>query len=290
MKIILLIVVFWFLVTSLWGFYSSLRPPKVVSAVNPQNFGLNYEEVSLITSDGLTLAGWFIPRPKPATAKTLILLHGYPADKGNILPALAFLNKTYNLLLFDFRYLGKSQGKYSTVGAKEKEDLKAALRFLLNRGIKEVGVWGLSLGGAVALMTAPEAPEIKAIVAEASYARLDRLTPELYPLPLLKKPLGWLTALWAKLFLGLNLSSISPAESAKLLTIPVLIIHSQADQIIPFSHARLLQEALKNNPRAEFLFPENILHGELIIEPRKTRGEEGRGYQKRLEEFFQKNL
>ena len=70
-----------------------------------------YQDVSFRTADGLTLRGWHIPSVK-TTGKNLILLHGYPADKGNILPALAFLHEDFNLLLFDFRYLGKSEGSY----------------------------------------------------------------------------------------------------------------------------------------------------------------------------------
>ena len=185
----------------------------------------------------------------------------------------------YNLLLFDFRYLGESQGKYSTAGAKEKEDLLATIKFLKARGIKEVGVWGLSMGGAVALMSAPEAPEIKAIVSESSYARLDLLTSQLYRIPIARHTLGYLTSLWGKLFLGIDTKKVSPVEAAEKLNIPVLIIHSTNDEVIPFSHALLIKEALKDNPRAEFWFQENLFHGQL-----------GEDYQKKIEEFFEKNL
>jgi len=94
----------------------------MVSSITPRNLNMPYEQVSFTTADGLSLRGWFILSGKRA-AKTLILLHGYPADKGNILPALAFLHADFNLLLFDFRYLGESDGSYSTAGAKEVEDL-----------------------------------------------------------------------------------------------------------------------------------------------------------------------
>ncbi len=140
--------IFFILLTSLWGFYSSIRPPKIISTITPQDLGLEYEEISFTTADNIKIAGWLVPSvAEGLKAKTIILLHGYPADKGDILPALSFLSNKYNLLLFDFRYLGKSGGRYSAVGAKEVEDLLAAIYFLKTRGIEEVGVWGFSMGG-----------------------------------------------------------------------------------------------------------------------------------------------
>ena len=168
---ILLILILFLPLTSLLGFYSSIKPPKIVSDITPKDLEFDYEKVSFITSDGIKLIGWWLPNKNPA-AKTLVLLHGYPADKGDILPALAFLNKRYNLLLFDFRYLGQSEGRYSTAGAKETADLTAAIQYLKTRGINEIA-YGFSMGGAVALMTAKQAPEIKAIISESSYASLD---------------------------------------------------------------------------------------------------------------------
>ena len=166
----IVVIVFSLLViASLWGFYSSIRPPRFLSSLTPHDLRIAYQTVSFSTADGLTLRGWYIPAVQ-TSEKNVILLHGYPADKGNILPPLAFLHDDFNLLLFDFRYLGESEGSYSTAGAKEVEDLLAAIRFLKGRGIKEVGVWGFSMGGAVALMAMGKAPEIRAVISESSYA------------------------------------------------------------------------------------------------------------------------
>ena len=285
MKIILLIISF-FLFTSFWGFYISIKPSKIVSDITPKDLGLNYEEVSFITSDGIKLIGWWLPSSVPQSGttegkpvKTIILLHGYPADKGDILPVLAFLREKYNLFLFDFRYFGQSQGSYSAAGAKETADLTAAIQYLKSRGIDEAGVWGFSMGGAVALMTAPKAPEIKAIVTESSYASLSLMALELYRIPILKYPLAYLTSFWAKIFLGIDLKKVSPAESAKALMIPILVVHSKNDEVIPFKNALFIQESLKKNPRAEFWFEENLIHGQF-----------GETYQKKIEEFFLNNL
>jgi len=266
------------IIISLWGFYSSIRPPKIISSITPRDLKMDYQDVSFKTADGLTLRGWYIPSAK-STEKTLILLHGYPADKGNILPALAFLHEDFNLLLFDFRYLGKSEGSYSTAGAKEVEDLLAAIQFLKTRGIKEVGVWGFSMGGAVALMAIEKAPEIRAVISESSYASLADMTFELFRIPVLNYPIAYLVGVWAKLFLGIDVREASPADRIRNTTLPILLIHSSADAVIPFSHARLLQQALAKNPNAEFWFNEQFAHGQFASD-----------YRTRIKEFFLKHL
>jgi uncharacterized protein len=275
---VVLIVVSVLIIISLWGFYSSIRPPKIISSHTPRDLKMNYEDVSFKTADGLTLRGWYIPSAK-GTQKTLILLHGYPADKGNILPALAFLHEDFNLLLFDFRYLGSSEGSYSTAGAKEVEDLLAAIQFLKSRGVKEVGVWGFSMGGAVTLMAIEKAPEIRAVISESSYASLADMTFELLPIPLLNYPIAYLVGIWAKLFLGIDVRDASPADRIRNTKIPILLIHSSADAVIPFSHARLLQQALAQNPNAEFWFHEQFAHGQLASD-----------YRTRVRDFFLKHL
>jgi uncharacterized protein len=277
LRIILVVIAFFFLV-SLCAFYVSMRPPKIVSSITPGAYNMQYENVSFKTADGITLRGWHVPAVKE-TDKTLILLHGYPADKGDILPALAFLQKDFNLLLFDFRYLGESEGSYSTAGAKEVEDLLAAIRFLKTRGITEVGVWGFSMGGAVALMAIEKAPEIRVVVAESSYASLYEMALQFFKVRLINYPIAYLIGLWAKLFLGIDLRDASPAERIRNSAIPILITHSSADTVIPFSQAKSLQQALVNNPRAEFWLSSEFSHGQLDAE-----------YKTRLQNFFSTNL
>ena len=275
---IVLIVSALLIFASAWLFYISIRPPKIVSSITPRDLNMSYEQVSFPTVDGLTLRGWFVPSEKKA-AKTLILLHGYPADKGNILPALAFLHADFNLLLFDFRYLGESEGSYSTAGAKEVEDLLAAIRFLKTRGIEEVGVWGFSMGGAVGLMTIDKAPEIRAVVSESSYASLTEMALQLFRVPLLNYPMAYLIGFWAKLFLGIDVRDVSPSEKIRNTTVPILITHSSTEAVVPFSQAKALQGALINNHRAEFWFNDDFAHGQM-----------GSDYQSRVRNFFQKNL
>jgi dipeptidyl aminopeptidase/acylaminoacyl peptidase len=278
LELFVLFAFLFFILLSLIGFVTSIKPQKFISKTTPEDLGLEYEEVTFTTKEGIKLRGWFIPNQNEQS-KTIILLHGYPADKGDILPVMSFLGKKFNLFLFDFRYLGESGGSISTAGAKETEDLLAAIGYLKSRNIDEVGIWGFSMGGAVALMTARDAPEIKAVISESSYARLDLMARELYRIPLLKYPLSYLTGFWSKIFLGVHPKDVSPVEGVKKLDIPILLLHSKNDQVVPFKHALLLQEALIENPRANFWFEDNLVHGQL-----------GNEYQNRILEFFEKNL
>jgi uncharacterized protein len=266
------------LLFSLITFYSIVRPFKELSTRTPKDFHLNYESVQFKTQDNLSIKGWFIPSQRK-DAKTIILLHGYPRDKGDILPSRLFLQKNYNLLFIDFRHLGESQGAYSSVGHDEILDLQAALNYLHQRHIDEVGVWGLSLGAAVALMTAPKAPAIKAIVAESSYARLDKMADHYYPIPGLNYIMGKLLRLWALLFLRIDIQSVQPVLGLQSLKIPVLLIYSKSDQVVPIEHGLIMQQAAQQHPNIKIIFVNHLRHGGLMEH-----------YQDTINQFFAKNL
>lgn len=256
----------------------AIKPFKIESSITPEKLGVPYETIYFVTKDNVTLDGWFIKSNNPK-AKTIILLHGYPADKGDIFPAMFFLHEHYNLFLFDFRYFGKSGGSYSTVGKDEVLDLQAAIAYLQTRGVNEVGVWGISMGGAVALMTAPQSPAIKAIVSESTYARLDLILRDYYRIPFLRYPLAQLTRLWAWLFLHVDIAQVSPALAAEKLQIPVLLIHSKGDTVVPFEHALLLEKSLSHNKDAQIIFVDENAHGESI-----------KDYQTIIRKFFDESL
>ena len=135
------------------------------------------------------------------------------------------------------------------------------------------------MGGAVALMAIEKAPEIRAVISESSYASLSEMAFELLRIPVLNYPIAYLVGLWAKLFLGIDVRDASPADRIRNTTIPILLIHSSADAVIPFSHARLLQQALAKNPNAEFWFHDDFAHGQLASD-----------YRTRIKDFFLKHL
>jgi pimeloyl-ACP methyl ester carboxylesterase len=153
---------------SLLGVYSATHPRKRGVDITPESLGMGYENISFQTRDGLTLRGWFIPSK---TNRTIVVLHGYPFNKGNILDFAKFLHPLFQLFLFDFRAMGESDGKIATGGLKEQDDLKSALAFLRARkDVGEIGVYGFSYGASIALLAAPQEKGIKAIVADSGFS------------------------------------------------------------------------------------------------------------------------
>ena len=138
----------------------------------PGEIGLGYEDVRFTTDDGFTLAGWLIPAGRETRA-AVVLLHGFSWHR---LPWLTgfvpWLQPRYNVLQFDFRGHGDSDDAPITLGTTEQRDAAAAVRFLEHRGYGPIALMGISMGGAVAIMAAPDLP-VAAVVADAAYARVE---------------------------------------------------------------------------------------------------------------------
>ena len=268
---------------SLLAFWAHLNPPASVSQQTPGSFGLTFEDIELETADGLTLAGWFIPRQadlaESIDTPSLIVLHGWPEDKGSVVRAAAPLADQFNLLLFDFRALGRSEGRHSTLGARETRDLQAAVDWLEERGHSRIGVWGFSMGGAVALIGSAPDDRISAVVADTSFSRLDIMARDVFRIPLLQHGLALGMRLWSGLFLGIDIRQVAPVDAVAGLQTPVLIIHLKRDHFVPFAHALRLQDALDHNPDAEFWFRSEGFYGQVPAE-----------YLQRLRGFLEQHL
>ncbi|MBI4655285.1 MAG: alpha/beta fold hydrolase [Elusimicrobia bacterium] len=291
-----------YLIVSLIFFYLYVKPSRYVSPYNPDAFGLEYEEISFKTSDNIEISAWFLPAKKPPSnppltggksplhppftkgerggfKKAVIICHGYPMDKGNLLETASFLAKEYNVLLFDFRAMGKSKGAISTGGWKETRDFLAAVDFLKKRGFKDIGAFGFSLGGAVVLMA--NSPDIKAIVVDSSYENLNSVLDSIFSgFGIFGKPIVWLMKFWGRLFFNLNTGRVSPADSIADIKKPVLLIHCEKDSQIPVSAAKALHS---KKPGSELWIIPEADHGQGHMLT-------GMQYEKKVLEFFRKNL
>jgi pimeloyl-ACP methyl ester carboxylesterase len=266
-----------FLVGSLASFGLAVRPPRLAIPLSPADYRLVVENVTIQAEDGVSLSGWFAPR---AGAPAIVMLHGYPAEKADLLPLATALAPEFATLLVDQRYFGDSGGRATTLGFRERDDLKRMLDFLDSRGTAPVGVFGFSLGGAVALLAAAEDPRIRAIAAYAPFADLRILGHELYAwMWLARYPFVETMLLWSRLLLGADISRPAPVDAAARLAVPVLLVHSRQDEQIPFRHAERLRAALAGNARAEFDFVQRGRHGELPS-----------GFESRLAAFFRRTL
>ena len=152
----------------------------------PADIGLAYEDVRFTTDDGVNLSGWLIPAGRPTRA-AVVLMHGFSWHR---LPWLVgfvpWLQRRYHVLQFDFRGHGGSDDALITLGTLEQRDVAAAVHFLAGRGLGPIALMGISMGGSVAIMAAPDLP-VAAVVADAAYADLrdpisNRMREAGYPL------------------------------------------------------------------------------------------------------------
>jgi len=275
---VLIFVALFLIIFSFLIFLMSIHPMKIITNLKPSELGLKYEDVTFKSYDGVKLSGWLIPNNK--TKATIIVMHGYPADKANLLGIAEFLTKDFNVFLFDFRGFGKSEGKYTTAGYLERNDLLGAIEYLeKEKNITKIGLYGFSMGGAVALMTSHE--NVKAIVTDSAYAKLSNMARHMYGIFfILKYLLAYLTKLYGILFLRINIDDASPLGNIKNIRAPILLIHAEKDTQIPVSEAYLLHDT---NKKAELWIVENAEHGmSHSINPEK--------YEKRVLEFFKENV
>jgi fermentation-respiration switch protein FrsA (DUF1100 family) len=201
----------------------------------PDLVGLTYETVMLNAEDGTRINGWYIAREQPRA--TLLFLHG---NAGNISHRLSTLSLLHDLglsvLIIDYRGYGESEGEPSESGIYM--DAEAAWQYLTeDRGIPadEILIHGRSLGGAVAAYLASQ-HQTQGLILESTFTSAEEMAAELYPW----LPTRWLTRL-----------DYNTRKRLAMIQIPLMVIHSPADEIIPFEQAGALYQA--GNPPKQLL-------------------------------------
>ena len=232
------------------------RPERHHSAVTPDEVGLVYEPVGFESlEDRLRLRGWWMRSPN--SERAVILVHGRNSNRSGIEPATGsdggllrqakgLVQRGYNVLAFDLRGHGESDGDRCSLGPHERRDVLGAVAYVQSRGIppEAIGLLCHSMGAATCLLAAREAPNLAGIVADSSYARLTDLLvvelPKASGLPAFFNP-GIL--LMHKLIYGIDLSKAAPIDVVSELEPPLLFIHSESDATIPSEHSRRLWRA-----------------------------------------------
>lgn len=218
--------------------FLAVHPPRERLTHTPGDLGLFYEEVTFVTSDGLELRGWFLPSRQGRAA--VILGHGFTRSRQEMLDVAAMLHRNcYNVLLFDWRAHGESEGERTTFGYKEVQDVAAALDFVSSRpevDPERIGVLGKSLGGAIAISAAADLSQLKAVVSDSPFPSLE----DTIEVGVSRRgPLGaWPLRLIA-VFLGTRTMGVDPAlvrpidDIREISPRPVLIMHGGRDELVP---------------------------------------------------------
>jgi len=205
--------------------------PDLISS--PQQYGLSFEDIHFTSNDNLQLYGWWIASEK--SSRTIIFLHGF---NGSMDPDLKyaprFVRAGFNVLMFDFRNHGRSEGKTTSLAALEVLDAEAAIQYALSRGSEKIGLLGFSMGGRVALLTAARDKTIAAIVSDGGPVRFSTAI----SVEMKNKGIPWglrqlfavMIQLGASIRTGKNLFSNDPITiKPGQLTVPTLLIHGERD-------------------------------------------------------------
>jgi len=148
--------------------------PRDKKFVTPWEFGIPYEEVGFSTEDGLLLRGWWLPAAE--AKRTVIALHGHRGARHHCVGiGAAVWRRGANVLLFDHRGRGSSEGELMSLGHFETADA-AAVGYALSRapGLP-LGLIGYSMGAAVALISAARDEHVGAVVADLPFASERKL-------------------------------------------------------------------------------------------------------------------
>jgi fermentation-respiration switch protein FrsA (DUF1100 family) len=196
-----------------------------------------YQDITLITQDGITLSAWYTPSRNGAP---ILVAHGYGGERSAATHAL-FARRGYGVISWDARAHGVSGGTTSTVGYFESLDVEAALDFALRQaGDKHVGAYGESMGAATVIRAAAQRSEIEAVVADSAYPTLDEMVGREVPSPLLLPFLRF----FAERETGVSTQAMRPVdEIGRISPRPVFIIQGADDMTVPADSAQRLYNA-----------------------------------------------
>jgi fermentation-respiration switch protein FrsA (DUF1100 family) len=234
------------LVLSWSGFFQSqfFRPSRDDYGQH-RDLGMTPEEVTFASRDGTQLHGWFLPATREAIG-TVIHFHGSDRNISWTIKNCHWLvDAGFNVMLFDYRGFGKSDGKPSPSGVLD--DSVAAIKYVrslpaVDRG--RICLWGQSMGGQLAIVAAQRTGDegIRAVVAEATYGSYRHH---------IKDKMASLGPLWLVQWGAWLVTSDAFAANhvvGQLAPIPLLLVHGTADEVVRPYHSEQLYE-LAGDPK-----------------------------------------
>ena len=218
------------------GSLLSASANHLVGELPPDLKGRN---VQFPSDSGTTIHGWFIPGIKGSGA--VVLMHGVRASRVDMIGRARFLAAAgFSVLLFDFQAHGESPGKQITFGYLESKDAQAAVGFLrANAPGERIGVLGVSLGGAAALLARP-ALNVDAIILEMVYPTINQAAGNRLAMRLgdWSRNLTPLLMWQLKLRSGFSAQDLRPIDHLNALKMPKLLIAGSEDQHTTLAESR----------------------------------------------------
>lgn len=208
------------------------------------------QQVEFVSQDGFKLSGFLVAHK--GASVNLILCHGYQGTK-EFMYTLVDLFPEWNILMFDFRAHGQSQGRITSIGYHEYKDVVAAVHFMKDyfktyeNEQNLTVILGISMGGAATLKAVEIEPALAdALIIDSTYAELGEMISKgftlkaglpYYPFfPLIKQMYHYIA--------NFDISCMNPVDSVKVIKKPILFIHSCNDSFIsPINTLRLYANA-----------------------------------------------
>ncbi len=219
-----------------------------------------YEAVTFASADGPALSGWFFPADDPVG--TIVHCHGNAQNMTAHWQLVRFLPaRGFNLLVFDYRGYGESEGRPSRSGTVA--DAKAAVEYVLGRDDvdpERVGIYGQSIGGAIGAVVAASDERVRAAVIDCSFTSYRRMAAHALRL-------NPATRIAARPLAGLLIASgYDPIDHVgEIAPRPILIVHGTADELVPMEMSRELYQAAGENAELYLIDGAGHLDAHIII-------------------------
>lgn len=241
------------LISATAGCSNLLFYPMKIHIRTPADIGLTYHDVEFYSRDNTLLHGWWLPAADTVKG-TILFLHGNAENISTHIANVEWLPQHgYNVFIFDYRGYGKSEGQSELDGIIQ--DAYSAIDTALSHpenGHKPIIVYGQSLGGAIAVHAVAHSAKrghIKALIVESSFSSYHQIARE-------KFARFWLTWPFQYPLSWSITDKYSPMDSvADISPIPLLLVHGEADRIIPPHHGQQLFAAARP-PKELWLYPE----------------------------------
>jgi pimeloyl-ACP methyl ester carboxylesterase len=259
---------------------SSNAPPRL----DPRLVGADAQRWRVRTSDGLTLRGWYFP---DGDGRHLVVcLHGMQMDWAEMAGVGRDLHRRgYAVLLFSLRGHGQSDPARLSMGRRERRDVRAVLDWARREGYSpdRIGWIGNSMGAATLLLEGARNRDIRAAVLDSPFGDLPELLDRQLTLhsglPRAFNP-GILFA--AHHAFGIRTDDLRPVRVAPAWRDrPLLLIHGEADSIVPVRHTKLIARAA--GPKARAVTVPGVEHV-------AAYWHDPEGYVSAVHRFFRRNL
>lgn len=156
--------------------YLIIKPLRIHRSIIPDSLGMSYETLDIKVDSALNIKGWLC-KPKTNPKAIIVVVHGIGGNKEGLLNTASFLiQNNIAAVIYDQRAHGESGGTYCTFGYYEKIDVQKLIDEVEKRYPSiPVGIWGSSLGGAVAIQSIAIDKRIKFGIVESTFSDLDSI-------------------------------------------------------------------------------------------------------------------